>query len=145
MKQIMNVVTIILSILAFIISFMNYLNSRKKIISDIVSQDRIKWISDVRSLTSCFLEKYISGGDEKELRVIKSKIDLYIIYGKEVYASFENKLNHCILHPYNNKDYEDLVTETQIMLNGVWVRIKNEAGITRRGEQKIRKLLKRNS
>ena len=33
------------------------------------------------------------------------------------------------------------VTETQLLLNHVWVRVKYEAGITQRDEKKIKKIL----
>lgn len=130
----------VISIVALIISFMNYLNARKKIISDIVSTDRTKWISDIRKLMSLFLESYIKGENDS-LKIIKSKIDLYIIYEKDSYNNFEQKLNYCISNPYTDEDYRELVSETQIMLNKVWVRIKDETGILKSDEKRIRKKL----
>ena len=100
----------IVSLLTLIISFLNYVNARNNIISDVVAQDRIKW-----------------------------KIDLYIIYDKDGYINFERKLNYCISNPFTEKDYRELVTETQLLLNHVWVRVKCEAGITQRDEKKIKK------
>ncbi len=131
----------IVSLLTLIISFLNYVNARNNIISDVVAQDRIKWISDVRNLMFQFLENYLLGKNPDELRKIKSKIDLYIIYDKDGYINFERKLNYCISNPFTEKDYRELVTETQLLLNHVWIRVKCEAGITQRDEKKIKKIL----
>lgn len=141
MKNIITILPIAISSLALIISFINYLNDRNKVISSIVSADRIKWISDVRGLMSNFLELYIKRSEQDKLKIIKSKIDLYIIYEKDSYKNFEKKLNYCISNPYTDEDCRELVTETQIMLNQVWIRIKNEAGILKTDEKRINRLL----
>lgn len=142
----MNYISVILPMLisfaALIISIMNYLNNRNQVIANIVSVDRIKWISDVRNLMFLFLESYLKGECEN-LKIIKSKIDLYIIYDKDSYKSFEEKLNYCILNDYTDKDYRELVSETQEMLNQVWVRIKDESGILKMDEKRINKRLKK--
>lgn len=142
MDNILSIIPIIISIIALILSFMTHINERNNVISNVVSADRIKWISDIRDLVHLFL-KLIKGNNPEELKIIKSKIDLYIIYDKDVYAKFEEKLNYCIKNPYTDKDYRELVTETQNMLNGVWIRIKNEVGIANRDEKRINKILNR--
>lgn len=143
MNNITTVLPIVVSIIALVVSFMNYLNDRNKVISSVVSADRMKWISDVRNLMSLFLEAYIKGTENDELKIIKAKIDLYIIYEKDSYKSFEEKLNYCISNPYTDKDYRELTKETQIVLNKVWVRIKDETGISKRDEKRINKLVNR--
>ena len=70
---------VMISIIALIVSFMSYRNERNNVISNVVSADRIKWISSVRDLMSLFLEKYINGSDPEELKVIKSLIRKLII------------------------------------------------------------------
>lgn len=141
MNNINTILPIVISMIALIVSFMNYLNDRNKVISSVISTDRMKWMSDIRNLMSLFLESYIKGGEIDNLKIIKAKIDLYIIYEKDVYKGFEGKLSHCTLNPYTDKDYKELLNETQIMLNGVWIRIKDEAGILKRDENRINKLL----
>lgn len=137
------ILPIIISCFALIVSFMTYKNERNNVISKVVSTDRIKWISDVRSLTSLFLKKYIKGADKIELKIIKSKIDLYIIFNKNVYKAFEAKLNYCIENAYTDKDYEELVIETQKMLNSAWIRVKTETGIATSDEKRINKIINR--
>lgn len=141
MNTITAILPIVISLVALIVSFMNYMNDRNKVISGVVSTDRMKWISDVRSLMFDFLELYIKGAENDKLKIIKSKIDLYIIYEKDSYKNFEEKLKYCISNPYTDEDYRELVSETQIMLNKVWVRIKDETGISKRDEKRINKLL----
>lgn len=143
MDEILSIIPIIISTIALILSFMTNINERNNVISNVVSTDRIKWISDIRDLVHLFLKSYIKGDDSEELKIIKSKIDLYIIYEKDVYVRFEEKLNYCIKNPYTDKDYRELVTETQNMLNSVWIRIKSEAGIVNSDEKRINKILNR--
>ena len=141
MNHITTILPIGISLIALIVSIMNYLNDRNKVISSVVSTDRMKWISDVRNLMFLFLESYLKGSKKDKLKIIKSKIDLYIIYEKDSYKSFEEKLNYCISNPYTDEDYRELISETQIMLNKVWVRIKDETGIVKRDEKRINKIL----
>lgn len=143
MNNILSIIPIIISIIALILSFMTNINERNNVISNVVSADRIKWISDIRDLVHLFLESYIKGDSSEKLKIIKSKIDLYIIYDKDVYAKFEEKLNYCVKNSYTDKDYSELVMETQNMLNGVWIRIKNEVGIVNRDEKRINKISNR--
>lgn len=143
MDNIFSIIPIIISTIALVLSFMTHINERNNVISNVVSADRIKWISDIRDLVHLFLESYIKGDNSEELKIIKSKIDLYIIYDEDVYVRFEKKLNYCIKNPYTDKDYRELVTETQNMLNSVWIRIKNEVGIVNRDEKRINKILNR--
>lgn len=135
------ILPIIISCFALLVSFMTYKNERNNVISKVVSTDRIKWISNVRRLTSLFLEQYIKGADKMDLKITKSKIDLYIIFNKNVYTAFEEKLNYCIENTYTDKDYEELVIETQKVLNSAWIRVKTETGIVNNDEKKINKII----
>lgn len=141
MENILEFASIALSVLAFFISVGNWINDKRKNISEIVSNERIKWIKDVRNLTALFLEKYIKGEDEKELKIIKSKIDLYIRWNSSFYQKYNEKLNHCIVNAYNEDDYKELTSFAQEVLNDVWVRIKKETGISIKDEKRIIKEL----
>lgn len=143
MDSFIKILPIIISCFALLVSFMTYKNERNNVISKVVSTDRIKWISDVRSLTSLFLEKYIKGADKMELKIIKSKIDLYIIFNKNVYKAYAEKLNYCIENAYTDKDYKELVIEAQKVLNSAWIRVKAETGIANSDEKKINKIINR--
>lgn len=143
MEIFIRILPIIISCIALLVSFLTYKNDRNNVISKVVSTDRIKWISDVRSLTALFLEKYLEGADKIDLKIIKSKIDLYIIFDKNVYMPFEEKLNYCVENKYTDKDYEELVIETQKMLNSVWIRVKTETGIANSDEKRINKIINR--
>lgn len=107
MEIFIRILPIIISCIALLVSFLTYKNDRNNVISKVVSTDRIKWISDVRSLTALFLEKYLEGADKIDLKIIKSKIDLYIIFDKNVYMPFEEKLNYCVENKYTDKDMKN--------------------------------------
>lgn len=64
-----------------------------------------------------------------------------MIFNKNVYTAFEEKLNYCIENTYTDKDYEELVIETQKVLNSAWIRVKTETGIVNNDEKKINKII----
>ena len=54
-------VSIILSILAFIISVLNFLLAKKQIISEFIASNRMDWIKTVRELLFDFAKNYYEG------------------------------------------------------------------------------------
>lgn len=128
---------IIISILSIIISITNLKLIKRNNISNIVSNNRIKWMNQAREFMEMFLEKYITGENEIELKIIKSKIDLYIRTDSIFYNALEKKLNYCVLHKYKEDDYKELVSLCQKFMNDAWIRIKREAGISEKEEKKM--------
>lgn len=142
-EEFTKIAPILVSILALGISIWNVFNVKKEIIANTVAADRMEWIAQVRNLIGDFLEKYIRQDGENELKIIKAKIDLYIVYGKGPYIDFEKKMNYCIQNKYTDSDYRELVTLSQKVLNDVWRRRKIESGISIREEKQIVNLVRK--
>ena len=141
MENYINVISITISVFALFISAINTYISKKNLLANTIAENRMDWIVQVRNLVGLFLEKYIKQESKFELSIVKSKIDLYIIYDKPSYSAFEHKLSYCIENPYTESDYKELVELSQKVLNDVWVRIKMESGISRWEEKTIIKHL----
>ena len=60
-------IALITSLMAIVISIINTFISRKKISSEIITKNRVNWISDVRELLKKFLDIYIK--NEKKYRI----------------------------------------------------------------------------
>lgn len=142
MQVFLDVAPIILSIFAFFVSIISIDISRKNNISNLISKERMNWIAQVRDLMADFLCAYIKQEEKEKLKIINSKINLYIKFDSEFYQALHNKLTYCVDNSYTEKDYEELVISMQNVLNDVWVRIKREAGILKIEENSIVKGLR---
>lgn len=142
MENFEKIVPIIVSMLALVVSAINAYNGKREVLANTIAENRMDWIAQVRSLIGEFIEKYIKRDDELELAIVKSKIDLYIVYNSEWYAEFEKKMEYCVKNPYTETDYKELVILSQKVINNVWTRIKLESGISRSEERRIAKTIK---
>lgn len=80
---------------------------------------------------------------DKKLKIIKSKIDLFIKFDSIFYKEFEEKLTYCIYNKYKENDYKKLLLLSQQFMNDTWIRIKRESGISKREERKIKQYVLR--
>lgn len=78
MNIFINLAPIIISVFAIIMSMVNLVITKRNNRSNVISNNRIKWMNQTRNLLEEFLEEYITGGEEIRLKIIKSQIDLYI-------------------------------------------------------------------
>ncbi|MBD5554671.1 MAG: hypothetical protein HDQ95_04800 [Roseburia sp.] len=141
MKIFISLAPIAISLLSIFISIINLKIIKRSNISNVISNNRIKWMNHVRELFEVFLENYIMGENEIELKIIKSKIDLYIRFDSIFYKELEEKLTYCVTHKYTEDDYKELASWCQKFMNNAWVRIKREAGISEREEKEIEQYL----
>jgi len=115
--------------IAMIVSIITLIEARRKSILTSISSNRIVWISELRGLMQKFLKEYLKEeNNEYNLRVIRAKIELYLI-DAESYNDFLIQLKKCSLSHFTENDYEILVKCTQDILNSAWRKMKREAGI----------------
>ena len=116
-----------------------------------ISQLKVEWIKTVREYCADFLIEFQK--DKPNIELLKElfiKIKLYG-YG-DVYTQLFKSLNECILflerpvkeqiENKKNKLLQNLIDECQKVLNGVWWRVKKEAGITKLADDRIHKQYK---
>lgn len=64
MNIFVNLVPVIISVVALVVSIINLIIIKRNNISNVISNNRIKWMDQVRSLLEDFLEEYITDGQE---------------------------------------------------------------------------------
>ena len=139
MENIVPIITTILSIMAFLVSVYNLVLMRRKVITEFISANRIEWIKDVRGLMFNFTECYYNRKSKDELRICKTKIDLYTKMNDPAYNTLDDILEKCIQVEVNEDDYNKLIEECQNVLGTAWARMKEESGISSRQDKKMRK------
>ena len=123
-------ITLISAVVAVIVSVFSLVESKRKLVLNAITANRIIWISEVREAVQEFLTEYLAQNDDKaRLRETRVKIELYIS-GSETNTAFANNLEKCSLSPFSENDYKKFVESAQDVLNGTWRRMKREAGIS---------------
>lgn len=140
--EIQDIVSSTLSVIAFILSLINLNYKKQKLSNQIITSNRIEWIRSVRDLLSQFVETYAtSPQDRQTLMIIKYKITLYMRKNVISYNDVINQLQKCIDRgSFNAKECDLLVEYAQIMLSDVWIRMKREAGVKPKEDNKYYKL-----
>ncbi len=137
-------VSVILSILAFVMSVLNFSLDKRRMISEFIATNRMDWIKTVRELLFDFAKNYYEGSDKDTLRICKLKIDMYTRVNDPAYDELNNILQKCIDEEFCMTDYDKLIEESQFVLGAPWKRMKAEAGISQRKDVKYRKLFFKN-
>ena len=127
------IATTITSVTTLLVLIFNTLTSNRKMLTDAVTMNRMRWIEEVRSLMHEFIVEYMKPScSQSKLARIKAKIDLYIRFDSPAYSALEEELDNCLKRKYEDESqYRDYMKACQKTLNDVWVRIKIEAGMDR--------------
>lgn len=142
--SIKDIILIVISILAIIISaftlIINSFLTKKKISTDIITSNRINWISDVRNLVSQFIEAYTTHKSTDELTLIRNKICLYLRSNVRSYNSLVKELDVLIADQSGENSCNDLILAAQNVFSEVWIRTKREAYISGKIDNKFEKM-----
>ena len=138
------IISIVLSVLAFLVSVGNLYLEKRKVIAQSLVTERIEWLNKVRQLMVEFIENYYLRADPSKLQVCKLKIELYTRRDSSVYEKLNELLNACTEDTEFNKErYDELIEECQKVLNSTWIRIKLESGMSRKDDKKIYQLFEK--
>ena len=146
MSDIAEVVTAIAAVGALFFSFLSWRQSKKALVADAISSNRIEWIRIVRALINDFLKEYSNSNQSNKLINIYTQISLYCNPKHNTYSGLINAMKKCILSKdFCNDLYWDVLWEGQCVLDAAWVRMKQEAGITADTEQQVQEFVTRNA
>ena len=131
--------TTAISILATLISLLSYFNSKRLTTTGSITKNRMEWIKEVRKYCSDFLVEFDQESpDITVLKDIYIKIQLYG-YGN-VYMDFFESLKCGVEfiesnigvtnYQEKNKISQEIMKNSQEILNGVWWRMKREGRIS---------------
>lgn len=143
MEDMTVIISLAVSILSLCISLItvivNYHISKRKLFTDVFSQYRIYWINNVRDLLNKYIQFYYEG-NRKKMHKCKGNIDVYLNFKYDDHKAFSELLQQSILNENNDKDITKIIIESQKLIDNYWRKAKAEAGMTKKVNQKIRKI-----
>ena len=134
------IISIVLSVLAFIVSVCNLYLEKRKVIAGSLVNERIEWMKDVRQLMNEFLENYYLNADHSKLQICKLKLELYIRRDNPMYNDLNALLEVCTNTEFSIDNYDKLIEECQKVLNNTWKRIKLESGVSQKEDKRVYQL-----
>lgn len=139
--EIQDAITATLSVIALLLTLINLIFTKQKISNEIITSNRLEWIRSVRSLLAQFVEIYTTTPHDKQaLMIIKYKVTLYFRKDVKSYNAVADQIQKCIdLGCFNTEECDLLVEYVQNMLSEVWIRMKREAGISFKEDDKYYK------
>jgi len=139
------IITAIGAVFSAIISLINIYYTKRRILSETFSQIRHQRIKETRDavgnfITSYFEEAHLEPDDRKKVKQAILKTELYFEFSVEEYFNTLKK----ILHRYRDTvgvitDHEELIKETQKLLDLLLNRAKLDVGLTPRIDKRQRK------
>lgn len=134
------ILTLVISFASIIISILTFLISKRKNTNEIITKNRLDWISQVRTLLQEFLKEYINNEPKANLLITRNKIALYFREGVVSYSKLLNQIDRCIEYGYDKENCDKLISEGQNVFSEVWIRMKREAGINEKTDKKYEML-----
>ena len=129
-----SVVAIVFSVSSIIFSAINLVQVKKTQIISGITQNRIHWIENVRTMTMDFIEMFNIHRPAAELETQMYKIKLFMREDVESYKQMIKAMENCC-NPPADKERKSLLDEltrtTQEVLAEVWRRTKAEAGMSK--------------
>lgn len=130
------IITLIISFSSLIISIFTFLVNKRKNINQIITKNRLNWIYQVRLLLQKFLEEYINNESKATMLITRNKIALYFRKDVLSYTKLLNQIDMCIENEYSKENCDKFILESQNVLSEVWIRMKREAGINKKTDEK---------
>ena len=138
--SIIDILTAIAAIIALGVSIWSAYISKRNLIASAITSNRIEWIKTVRSLIADFLKEYEKKSEDKsELINIYEELMLYFNPTGKTYVSLVNALKTCLdeTKEYSIENSCAVISGAQTLLDSTWVRMKREAGISKKLEEGI--------
>ena len=126
-KNNLNMVTAIASLLAIVISVLTFIHacrsSRRTAIIQIISKERMSWISQMREAFLCFEQSY-RASNVNGMKDARAKLESLMRRDTSEYCYFLEHIDHCIKNLYSASDYDLLVGLSSYILARAWQRVK---------------------
>lgn len=138
--SVIDILTVVIAAISIVISLWSASISRKNMIATNIASNRMEWIKAVRSLVVDFLNEYEDKNtDKKELIKVYNHLLLYFDTSGRTYTNLVNAMKKCLEEGYKRENSWAVIESAQEALDGPWVRMKREAGISGREERRIAK------
>ena len=124
--------TVAISAIALFIAFYTAWISRRSVIANSISAQRIEWIGEVRNLIGDFASEYRNNPTNKNhLIELYTRIVLYFNPNSPDYIGIVDSMKACIdCREYSIDLYWNVISHGQTLLDISWRRMKREAGVS---------------
>lgn len=132
-----NWISLVLSIIAVLISLYSVYLTYRKNINNVITKNRMVWIAEIRELVNKFLTEYEGDASKQKMTNLRNHIYLYMNMknNNKNYNELASCLNECINSDYSVKNRENLILACQAVLSDVWVRLKREGGMSEKSDK----------
>lgn len=123
-----------ISIIALLVSILNYFHTRQLMIVNSVSNRRIEWIHEVRIVVSEFVNACLC--EDKNTAIAKKiYLELFLNPSNPEHKGLLEEIEKSINPNGITDNTKAVVKEAQILLSKNWRRLKYESGTTKRFEK----------
>lgn len=131
MEYFVNFSTVLAAFLALLISLYSAWISKRGVVTEAISSNRIEWVGNVRKLLFSFLAEYRKALPDSEILInVYTQIVLYCNPQGDTYKGLITAMKCGINTGYSDECYWSIVREGQKVLDSSWRRMKREAGVT---------------
>jgi hypothetical protein len=130
-------IAIAISSLALVVSALSLFLSRRTLMTEVITKQRMEWIHNVRGAVTEFVSACLQSTDKAEITVKKMRVELFLNYNNQDHLPLIEAMNDCCSCGEVTITYvEKVVESTQKLLNKSWRRMKIESGMSRNFEKK---------
>ena len=140
-ETIISGVTILISIATIIVTMRI---DKWRLATKIITENRIEWIKQVRSMLGDFACEYVKGErkDNHKLWELKTRVELFMRRDAADYCKLLKQMELCYIQEYSFDNYEMFMYCSTYVLNRAWKRIVIEGkGMVMRSDPHIAKLV----
>jgi hypothetical protein len=139
-------IPLFLSVIAMVITFLNYLHNKNSLTANLVPKNRLVWIEALRGVLYEFIECYLTPFTTREQLMVKYvRICMYLNCNNTEHKPLIEALKTCIDVGFEQRDYdiELIIKASQYVLNRSWKRFKIESKMSLRMEKRRDKQMKK--
>lgn len=129
-------ITTILSLLALIISILGFFLNKRTLLTEVITKQRIEWISNVRASITTFVSACLYEECEAAMLEAKARVELYLNQNNTEHLLLIEAMDNCIAVRENAKaNINQVILAGQFVMNQSWKRMKRESGMSYRFEK----------
>lgn len=135
------IISILTAVAVVVGAIFTYFHTKHQIITSTITGRRQDWINAMREMLARFLREYITSDNKTELRVIKAEIEIHMSSKSSYREDLTKHLEKCIMEKFNDDDCKLLIHISRCLLTRSYWRMKIEAGLYRKNENKTARKL----
>ena len=134
----LNIAAIIASLTAVLLAIISLVSQRMQGIINTITLSRLNEYAEMRSILNEFAAECLLAGEESEHKkeLAKARIELHFRHDSKRLIRLGAAMEKCCNETFSDEDYAEFIRVSQLTLHWKWMRIKQEAGINPRRDEK---------